>query len=186
MRPLAKRAVHRTKSALMPVFRLLWHALRALLLTLGALWFLLEEFGWHPLAAWLGGFTRWPPWARMEAHIEAAPPRLALLLFLLPAGLLLPVKLLALELIRTGRPLSGLLVIFAAKLIGTAVGGRLFVLMRPQLMRVRRFARAMAWWRGTRRRVRRALEASAGWRAMRAAVRRWRVRLRVRLRGPFR
>ena len=162
----------------MTLVRALWRALRMLLLGLAALWFFLEEFGWHPLAAWLGRFARWPPWARVEARIAAVPPRAALLLFLLPAALLLPVKLLALQLMHAGRPLTGLVVIVAAKLIGTALGGRLFLLMRPQLMQLRRFARLVAWWRRTRWQVRRALEASAGWRAMRAAVRRWRARFR--------
>lgn len=162
----------------MRLLRLSWRVLRALLLTLAALWFFLEEFGWHPLAAWLGRLTRWPPWARLEARIARAPPRPALLLFLLPAALLLPVKLLALQLMHSGQPLAGLSVIVAAKLVGTAIGGRLFVLLRPQLMRLRYFARAMAWWRITRRRVRHALQASSGWRAMRSAVRRWRLQLR--------
>lgn len=155
-----------------------WRVVRALLLTFAALWFFVEEFGWHPLAAWLGSFTRWPPWARMEARIERFPPRPALLLFLLPGAALLPVKLAAVHLIQAGRPVAGLVVIIAAKLLGTAVGGRLFMLMRPQLMQIRRFARAMAWWRRTRRKLRRALEASAGWRALRAGVTRWRLRLR--------
>ncbi len=163
----------------MSLIRLTWRALRALLLALAALWFFLEEFGWHPLAAWLGRFARWPPWQRLEARLAAAPPRLALVLFLVPALVLLPVKLLALELIGAGRPTAGLTVIVAAKLLGTAVGGRLFVLMRPQLMRLRRFARAMAWWRRLRGRVRRALNASAAWRALQLALRRWRSRLRA-------
>jgi len=164
------------------LWRVSWRAARALLLTLAALWFFLEEFGWHPLAAWLGSFTRWPPWARMEARIARVPARPALLLFLLPAAALLPVKLLAVQMIQSGHALTGLVVIVVAKLLGTAVGGRLFMLLRPQLMTLRRFSRAMAWWRQTRRRVRRALEASAGWRAMRAGVTRWRLRLRAMFR----
>ena len=160
----------------MIVLRLLWRATRALLLTLAALWFFVEEFGWLPLAAWLGSLTRWPPWARVEQRIARLPPRPALLLFLLPAAALLPVKLLAVQLIQGGRPVTGLVVIVVAKLLGTAIGGRLFMLMRRQLMTLRRFARAMAWWRQTRRRVQRALDASAAWRAMRSAVQRWRVR----------
>jgi len=154
----------------------LWRVLRALLLGLAALWFFLEEFGWHPLAAWLRRFARWPPWARLEGRIAAAPPRLALALFLLPAALLLPVKLLALALISDGRPLAGLAVIVAAKLAGTAAGGWLFLLTRPQLMRMPRFARAMAWWRRLRWQVRKALNASAAWRALRQALQRWRRR----------
>jgi len=149
--------------------------LRALLLTVAALWFLFEEFGWHPLAAWVGRFASWPPWARMEERIAAQPPRRALFVFLVPAVLLLPVKLLALELLHGGRPYSGLAVILAAKLVGTAIGGRLFLLMRPQLMQIRRFARLLAWWRLTRRAVRHAIEATRSWRALQG----WRERLRA-------
>jgi hypothetical protein len=167
----------------MNLVRPLWRGLRALLLALAALWFFLEEFGWHPLAAWLGRFARWGPWQRTEARIAALPPRPALVLFLLPALALLPVKLLALELIGSGRPLLGMGVIVAAKLVGTALGGRLFVLLRPQLMTLRWFSRAMARWRHLRRRVRHALRASAVLQAAMQAVRqvaqRWRVRWRA-------
>ena len=169
-------------SFLRPLWRMAWRAVRALLLAIAALWFFLEEFGWHPLAALLGRLTRWPPWARLEARIARVPARPALLLFLLPAAVLLPVKLLALHLIQGDHAVTGLVVIVAAKLLGTAIGGRLFMLMRPQLMTLRRFARAMAWWRQTRWRVRRALQASAGWRALRAALARWRQRLDARFR----
>ena len=158
---------------------LLWRGLRGVLLALAAIWFFLEEFGWHPLAAWLRRFARWPPWARLEGHIAAAPPRLALALFLLPAAVLLPVKLLALALIAEGRPLAGLAVIVAAKVVGTAVGGWLFLLTRPRLMRMRRFARAMAWWRRLRAQVRRALNASPAWRALKRGWQRWRARMRA-------
>ena len=161
--------------------RVAWRVLRASLLALAALWFFIEEFGWHPLATWLGSFTRWPPWARLEASIARLPPRPALWLFLLPATALLPVKLLAVSLIQSGRPVVGAIVIVLAKLFGTAIGGRLFTLMRPQLMTLRRFARAMAWWRRIRRlvrvRVRRMLDASAAWRAMRSGVARARARM---------
>lgn len=160
----------------MKLLRALWSVARVPLLTLAALWFFLEEFGWHPLAAWLGSFTRWPPWARLETRISRLPPRPALLLFLLPAAALLPVKLLAVQMIQSGHAILGMIVIVLAKLVGTAIGGRLFMLMRSQLMTLRRFSRTMAWWRQTRWRVRRALAASAGWRAMRATLARWRQR----------
>lgn len=149
----------------------LWRPVRLLLLTISALWFLFEEFGWHPLAAWLGRFGRWPPWARMESRIARAPPRLALVLFVLPATLLLPVKLMALHLIQAGRPVAGLSVILAAKVVGTALGGRLFVLVRPQLMHIRRFARLMAWWRYLRRRARHVLRWSTALAMLRAKLR---------------
>ncbi len=160
------------------LLRGLWSGLRTLLLALAALWFFFEEFGWRPLAAWLGRFTSWPPWARTEARIAALSPRFALLVFLLPAALLLPVKLLAVGLIHAGQPIAGVIVIVLAKLAGTAIGGRLFVLMRPQLMTIRRFARLMAWWRIVRRMARRWLAASVVWRAAHGLAERWRAHWR--------
>lgn len=158
--------------------RLLWRVLRALLLLIAALWLFFEEWGWHPLAAWLARFARWPPWARLEASIASTPPRLALLLFMIPAIALLPVKLLALWLLQGGHPGLGLAVIIAAKLLGTAVGGRLFMLTRRQLMQMRRFARAVAWVRWMRRRVRHALRRATPLRYLRRLMHRVRVWVR--------
>ena len=142
-----------------------------------ALWLLFEEFGWRPLAAWLGKLADWPPWARIEARVAAASPRAALACFLIPAALLLPVKLIALHQRQAGRPMTGMVVILAAKLIGTAIGGRIYLLARPALMTMSRFARAIAWWRLMRARVRHALRVSRGWQAVQAMVQRIRARL---------
>ncbi len=161
-----------------------WRILRLLLLALAAVWFFVEEIGWRPLARWLGRFSAWGPWARCEAWMTQLPPRPALLLFLLPVLLLLPVKLLALGLMHNGHPITGVIVIIAAKLVGTAVGGRIFLLLRPKLMQIRRFSRTIARWRLTRREVRWAFRTSLDWRALqasfRATVRRWRRRLSFR------
>ena len=154
-----------------------WRLLRGIAFGLVALWLLFEEFGWRPLAAWLGKLAEWPPWARLEARVAAAAPRAALAWFLVPAGLLLPVKIIALHLMQAGRPMTGMAVILAAKLIGTAIGGRIYLLARPALMTMPRFARAMAWWRLMRRRVRHALRVSRGWQALQSMMRRIRARL---------
>lgn len=161
-----------------------WRILRLLLLALAAVWFFVEEVGWRPLARWLGQLSAWGPWARCEAWMSRLAPRPALLLFLLPMLLLLPVKLLALGLMHNGRPITGVLVIIAAKLVSTAIGGRIFLLLRPKLMQIRRFSRAISGWRLTRREVRWAFRMSLDWRALRASLRatlrRWRRRLRFR------
>jgi hypothetical protein len=166
-------------SALM---RWLWRPVRAVLLALAALVFAIEEWGWRPLSAMLGRLARWGPVARLEQRIRTAPPRVALLLFLVPALLLFPVKVIALWLISLGRTFFGISVIVLAKLLGTALLGRLFVLTEPQLMRFSWFARTFEWWRTTKRRVR---EAVARWPAWQAARRAWKrtalwVRRRVR------
>ena len=71
-----------------------------------------------------------------------------------------PIKLLALWLIEAGRPLPGLAVIVAAKLLGTALVGRLFILLEPQLREFGWFVRGLDWWRVTRAQVVAAVHAS--------------------------
>ena len=90
--------------------------------------------------------------------------------------MLLPVKLIALHLMQAGRPVAGMAVIVAAKLIGTALGGRIYLLARPALMTMPRFARTLAWWRLMRRRVRHALRESRGWQALQRMLRDLRAR----------
>jgi len=158
--------------------RWLWRGLRGALLVLAALVLFIEEWGWRPLTAWAARLARWPPFARLEAHIRTLPPRGALALFIVPAIALFPVKLVALWLIHLGHATLGVLVIVLAKLIGTALVGRLFILTEPQLMQFAWFARALGWWRATKERIRAAVHGSPAWRAARAAIRRWRIWLR--------
>ena len=109
-----------------------------------------------------------------------ASPRVALALFIVPALLLVPVKLGALWLLGNGRATLGMVVIVVAKVVGTAFVGRLFVLVESQLMQFAWFARAVGWWRATRERVLTSLRRSAFWRggrAMRRTARLWLERL---------
>lgn len=165
----------------MIVLRVLWRALRGVLLAFAALVLFIEEWGWRPLTAWAARLARWPPLARLEARIRTLPPAAALALFLVPAVALFPVKLLALWLIHLGRTALGVAVIVAAKLLGTALVGRLFILTEPQLMHYAWFAAALGWWRRTKDGVKAAVHALPLWRQLRAAVRRWRLWLRRRL-----
>ena len=99
-------------------------------------------------------------------------------MILVPAVLLFPVKLLALWLIHQGRAALGLVVIVVAKIVGTALVGRLFMLTEPKLMQFAWFARALAWWRTTKARVKAIVRASAAWRGAQALRRRVRIVLR--------
>jgi hypothetical protein len=167
----------------MKLFKGLWRLVRGLLLTLAAVVLFVEEWGWRPLSAWAARLAKWPPIARLEARIVRVQSRWALVLFLVPAVLLFPVKLLALWLIHKGSTLLGVSVIVAAKVLGTALVGRLFVLTEPQLMQIAWFARAIGWWRNTKARIKAALAASAWWRGVRTVLRRWRVRAKRLVRG---
>jgi hypothetical protein len=157
------------------VFLGLWHVLRGIALVLAAIVLFIEEWGWRPLTAMAARLATWPPVARLEARIVAAPPRLALLLFLAPATLLFPLKIAALWFIDQGRAELGLVLIVLAKGLGTACVGRLFILLEPQLMSFAWFARAVRWWRRTKNAAHDAVRTSRLWRRASVARRAWRM-----------
>jgi hypothetical protein len=139
-----------------------------------ALALLFEEWGWEPLARLLGQLARLPIIGWLERRIAALPPYGALAVFFLPALLLLPVKLLALWLISQGRTLLGVTVIVAAKLLGTAIVARLFMLTQSQLMQLAWFARLYARWTDWKAALLARVRASRPWRIARL------LKLRVR------
>ena len=143
-----------------------------------ALVILFEEWGWEPLQAALGRMARWPPLAWVERQLQRMPPYAALAVFAVPGLTLLPVKLAALALITRGHAVGGLLLIVAAKLIGTAVVARLFTLLQPALMTLVWFARGHARWIVWKTHWMGRVRASAAWQA---AVR-WLRRVRRVLR----
>lgn len=143
-----------------------------------ALVILFEEWGWEPLQAALGRLARWPLLAWLERQLQRLPPYAALAVFALPALALLPVKLGALALISRGHALGGLLLIVAAKLIGTAIVARLFALLQPALMQLGWFARGHARWTVWKARWMNRVRASAAWRAATRVLRQVRLRLR--------
>jgi hypothetical protein len=160
----------------------LWRPFRFVLVAVAVVVLFVEEWGWRPLTAFAAAIARWPPLAALEGRIRAAPRVVALALFLVPAALLVPVKLAALWLIQEGNATLGIVVIVAAKLVGTAFVGRLFVLVEPQLMTFGWFARTVSWWRETRERVMATLRRSLVWRGARAFRRvaaRWIERVRA-------
>ena len=158
----------------------MWRPFRVVLLGVLVVVIFVEEWGWRPLVALAAAIARWPPLAVLERRIRAAPRHVALALFLVPAIALIPVKLGAVWLIQDGRASLGIAVIVAAKVVGTAFVGRLFVLVEKQLMTFPWFVRGMAFWQSTRDRVMAALRQSVLWRSARAirrAARRWLNRL---------
>jgi len=145
---------------------------------------LFEEWGWEPLAALAARLGRLPMWARFEAAVRALPPRAALLVFLLPMLMLLPLKLLALFLLGSGHATSALLLLGGAKLAGTAIVARLFQLVEPALMRIPLFARWYPRWKRWKNRVLARVRRSAFWymaRRLEVGVRRcWRTHRGIR------
>lgn len=161
----------------------LYRALKGLLRWLVALVLLFEEWGWEPLARALARLGQLPVFAWLERVIRALPPYAALAVFFLPTLLLLPIKLLALWLIGKGKAMLGLLVIIGAKIVGTAVVARLFMLTRDSLLRLGWFARWYGRWVAWKDGLLAYVRASAAWqqaRRLKAALRRFfRRRLRA-------
>ena len=156
----------------------LLHALRAVARWLLALLILFEEWGWEPLQramAWLG---RLPVLRQIEALIRRLPPYGALVVLLLPTLLILPIKIIALWMISKGRAVLGVSVILIAKIAGTALLARLFVLIQPALMELGWFARLYARWSHWKQALLAWLHATALW--QQAQRLRRRVRCRVR------
>lgn len=120
--------------------------LRLVLTLLLALVLVFEEWGWRPLAALLAELARFRPWARVEAWIAGLPPYAALIVFGLPTTLLLPVKLAAFYFLANGQPVMATAVLVLAKLLGTALVARIFLLTKPTLMQLAWFARAYNWF----------------------------------------
>ena len=107
---------------------------------------LFEEWGWEPLQRWLARIGRWPGLRWIEGFVRGLPAWAAVIVFLAPAALLLPVKLLALWAIGSGHVVLGMLAIVFAKIVGTELVARLYTLTQPVLMQLRWFAWACARW----------------------------------------
>lgn len=149
-------------------------ALRGLARVMLAMVILFQEWGWAPLHRAMAVLGRLPVLRHLEAAVAKLPPYAALAICGLPALALLPVKLAAVWLIGTGRPVLGLAVIVLAKVLGTALVARLFALTHPTLMTLPWFARLYARWMPWKAALLRWVRGSALWRSAR------RVRLAVR------
>lgn len=139
--------------------------LRSILFAPLVLVVLFEEWGWEPLARAFAALGR-PRWlGQLERRIACLPPWAALLAFGVPVLTLIPIKLLALYLFGQGHMVSGLSLVVAAKLTGTALAARLFQLTEPALMRMRWFARLYMPWKSWKDRVLMQFRQSGPWRA---------------------
>lgn len=144
--------------------------LRPPLLFAAFLLLLWEETVWRWAKALGALVARIPFMAVVERMVARMDARLVFLLFLIPMALLFPLKILALWLIATGQPLVGLVVIFVAKVVGTAVSARLYVIAEPRLMEIRAFVWLHALVTGWLKAAHAFLDASPGWQAAKRAM----------------
>ena len=110
-----------------------------------AIWLILEEWLWDSMVALMAKIGQLPAIRWLESRVRALPPYAAMVVFLLPALVLLPFKLFAFWLMAHGKHMLGVSVFVVAKLIGTALLARIFSLTKPALMTVPWFARTYDW-----------------------------------------
>jgi hypothetical protein len=82
----------------------------------------------------------WPPIARLEAWLVRLPRYWALLAFVAPSILILPIKLAAVWFGLHGRYGLALASVILGKLLATAILARLYKILRPTLMTIPWFA----------------------------------------------
>lgn len=111
-----------------------------------ALIILFEEWGWRPLSNLLGRLAAFAPIAAIERLLARLPPYAALIALALPTSLLLPLKFVAIWLLANEHFLSATLLFVGAKIASTALIARVFLLVKPALMRIGWFAALFNWF----------------------------------------
>lgn len=146
-------------------------SLQAPLILLASLLIWLQETLWAILK-WLTSKIALVPLVRwIEGQIQRLPPYATVVVFFLPLTILLPFKLVAVYWLSRGYWLRSLLVIIAAKVLGTAIEARMFVICKPQLMTIGWFRRLHDFVLLIRDRVHAALNELAIYQIIRAKLR---------------
>jgi hypothetical protein len=164
-------------------------------LVLLAIIFLIEAWLWRHLEPIVAAVVAWIPLRalklRLAAWIETVPPPVALVVFVVPAILLFPLKLLTLWLVAQKQLIAAGLLFTFAKLVGLGVTAFVFEATRPKLLQMawfrwfyERVLMALAWAHRLadpiKHRIRKFMQVFTPGRAGRAMRLFWRIRRRMR------
>ncbi len=130
--------------------RHLKHALELAFVPIAAAIFFIEEVLLRTLGRAMAALAKWPPVARLEAWLRGLPPWGALLAFVAPSTLVLPVKLAAVWFAIHHRFGLSAASVVVGKILATALVARLYRVLRPTLVTMPWFLRAETWlfaWR---------------------------------------
>lgn len=119
-------------------------------IVLAAIIILVETWIWERLGPVIGRLVARLPFKALKQAIhdaiERLPPRASLAVFVIPAALLLPFKLVAVALLARGHFVLGAGVFVLAKVVGVGVTAFLFDATRPKLMQIPLFVRVYDLW----------------------------------------
>lgn len=140
------------------------------LIVIASLLMWIEESLWH----WLKRVTRWiaviPLVHRFEAWLVRLSPYPTVVVFLVPMTTLFPLKVLAVYWVTRGYWLPSLMLIAFAKVLGTAIVARMYVVCQPKLMTIAWFRQLHAGLYLLRNHLYAALQALPFYRAIRARL----------------
>lgn len=121
-------------------------------------------------------------WVRkIESLIRQLPPYATVVVFFLPLVVLIPFKLLAVYWLTKGHWVASIGAILAAKLVGTAIEARMFVVCKPKLLTIPWFRRLHDGLVSIHHRLQAALHSLAIYQVIRAQLIRLKVATRTAL-----
>lgn len=138
----------------------------------------IEETLLHYLGLAMAAIAKWPPVEAIEAWLRRLPPWGALLAFGAPSLLVIPIKLSAVWFALHHRYGLSLLSVVVGKMLATALVARLYMVLRPTLVRMAWYLRAETWLFDWRDRLYAFVRALPAWQKGQAIVRRVRLWLR--------
>ena len=153
------------------------------LIVFAALLMWCEEWLWERLKSLTRSIARLPPVQAYEAFIRSLPPYPTMIVFLLPEAFLIPIKLLTLYWLTQGYWLLSVSVYAVAKVLGTAIVVRSYVVCQPKLMTIGWFRWLHEWLLATRDYLYAALRAMPLYQAVRAKLLAWKTQMRRVFRG---
>ena len=145
------------------------------LIVVAALILLLEEWIWNAMLRATARLVRHPWVQAAERKLATLEPIEALCVFILPMLVLLPFKLAAFYVLARGKVIAGTLVLILAKVVSTALGARIYYVVRPQLHTIAWYLRWETAFLAWKRRMVAALRATPTWQALQARIALWRA-----------
>jgi hypothetical protein len=161
------------------------YALEILVVPLAAAVVFFEQILIRVLNAITAVVARWAPIAALEDWLRRQPPWIALLAFVAPSILILPIKFSAIYFIAHRKFAMAIAAIVIGKVLATAIVARLYVVLRPTLMTIGWFARLDIWFFFWRDRAYDFVRALPAWQKARAVIDRARLRLAALVSGIF-
>ncbi len=134
-----------------------------------------EDVLLHYLGVAMAALAKWPPVARLERWLAALPPWAALLAFVAPSTLVLPVKLAAVWFALQGKFGLATASVVAGKMLATALLARLYQILRPTLATMPWFLASETWLFAWRDKLYGFVRALPAWQRMKAMLQRVKV-----------